>query len=713
MAETLYAHTPPKTDPKRWHDLDDHLRGVAELAAEFGDGFGASDLCRAIGMAHDLAKADARFQTYLRACQAGVRADTMPHAAPSAAAAGWLGPFVMLILAHHAGLYDKAEAISKLAEADKEAVAAAKGLAVQLGVPPIQPGVPTFASDELSTEMLLRMCFSALTDADFLDTEAHFNGAKSGERAHYPDIATYLSQLDAHLAKIAKKAKPTLVNQARAEILASCRAAAAWQPGAYRLEVPTGGGKTLSSLAFALSHAKAKGLSRVIYAVPYTSIIDQTARVYASIFGDDAILEHHSAYDAGEAGEGQTQAELRRKLAAENWDCPLVVTTTVQLFESLFARRTSRCRKLHRLAKSVIVLDEAQTLPPELLAPILDVLARLVAHYGSTVVFCTATQPDYSALNQPMLTNARQLVPDPGRYFEALRRVTYARIAEPISVQQAAALIDAEPQAMCVLNTRKDAVAVARACRQDDSLFHLSTLLCPAHRKDILREVRRRLNAGEPVRLVATQVIEAGVDVDFPKVMRVTGPLDRIVQAAGRCNREGKLPHPGECIVFDLQDGAAPRGWYKTGIELAATMVREDAATIDQPERVSEYFRDLYRLTNTNKRGIQELRKALAFEKVAEAFRMIPDDTVALAVPDFARVPVEELLRRPADARDVEWYRSIGQYSVGVACWQLRELQQQNLVTQKPGGYWVYTGVYDRLVGIGRGDEPDPADLIC
>jgi CRISPR-associated endonuclease/helicase Cas3 len=311
-----------------------------------------------------------------------------------------------------------------------------------------------------------------------------------------------------------------------------------------------------------------------------------------------------------------------------------------------------------------------------------------------------------------MLTGARHLAPEPARYFEMLRRVVYRRIEEPLSPEEAAALIDAERQVMCVLNTRKDAVAVVRACRRGNDLLHLSTLLCPDHRKRILDEVRQRLDAGEPVRLVATQVVEAGVDVDFPKVMRVTGPLDRIVQAAGRCNREGKLPAPGECIVFDLDGGAAPQGWYKTGIELAATMVREDVATIDRPDRVAEYFRDLYRYTSTDQCGVQDLRKALAFEKVAEAFRMIPDETVALAVPGCARERVDELLRQPAEARNAEWYRRIAQYSVGVPRWQLRKLQEQNLAMQEPGGYWVYTGVYDRLVGIGRGDESDSADLV-
>ena len=437
MDGSLYAHTPPKDGSGPWHDLGAHLRGVAERAAEFGDAFGAADVCRALGWVHDLGKADPRFQLYLRACHAGGKPETMPHAAPSAAAARWLDPFTMLVVAHHAGLYDQAEAAAKLRDADPDAVRNAGSLVDALGVPKARPAVPDWLqTDELSLELFLRMCFSALTDADYLDTEAHLDRRKSGERAQYPAIASYLSTLDAHLDKLARSSQPTVVNQARAEILASCRAAAEWEPGVYRLEVPTGGGKTLSSLAFALTHAQRNGLRRVIYAVPYTSIIDQTASVYADIFGEGALLEHHSAYEPAEADEGQTEAELRRKLAAENWDCPLIVTTTVQLFESLFARRTSRCRKLHRLAKSVIVLDEAQTLPPSLLGPILDVLARLVEHYHCTVVFCTATQPDYSALNQPVLTGARHLAPEPARYFEMLRRVVYRRIEEPLSPEE-------------------------------------------------------------------------------------------------------------------------------------------------------------------------------------------------------------------------------------------------------------------------------------
>lgn len=713
MTEPLYAHTPPQDAPERWHRLDEHLQQVADLAAGFGDAFGAAAVCRALGWAHDLAKADPRFQAYLRRCHEGRPADTMPHAAPSAAAAKeWLGPFSLAIIGHHAGLYDKAEAQEKLSEADRDAVARAQAFADAIGVPRQPLARPGHLTDPLSFDLFLRLCFSALTDADRLDTEAHCNRDRAALRSNYPPIGWYSERLDERLDALKSAAEPTTVNRARAEILAACRAAADRSPGAYRLGVPTGGGKTLASLSFALRHARTHGLRRIVCALPFTSIIDQTADVYGSIFGESNILEHHSAYEPEGASEGQAQAELQRKLAVENWDCPLIVTTTVQLFESLFASKAGRCRKIHRIARSVIVLDEAQTLPPELLAPVLDMLEQLVKHYGCTVLFCTATQPDYAAFQHRFLSGAIDIVPDNQRYFELLRRVQYRRIEDTLTAEQVARLIDAEPQVLCVLNTRKDAVAIARACREDD-MFHLSTLLCPAHRRCVLNEVRDRLDRGQPVRLVATQVVEAGVDLDFPKVLRVTGPLDRIVQAAGRCNREGKLPTPGECVIFDLEEGAAPRGWYRTGIELARTMVREDAATIDQPERVAEYFRDLYRYTNTDKHSIQELRTALAFRKVADAFRMIPEETTMLAVPGYNPEEVNTLLARPVEARDRDWYRQIGHVSVSVPHWQLLRMAREGLAAQEPGGYWVYTGIYDKLVGIGRGDEPDPADLVC
>jgi CRISPR-associated endonuclease/helicase Cas3 len=292
------------------------------------------------------------------------------------------------------------------------------------------------------------------------------------------------------------------------------------------------------------------GLERVIMAIPFTSIIDQTATVFAEVFGAENLLEHHSAVSQDDDSEGQSGNETRRRLSAENWDVPLVITTTVQLFESLLHNKTSKCRKLHNVAKSVIILDEAQALPVNLLKPIMSSLGQLVSSYGCTVVLCTATQPNYSVLNTPLINEAREIVADPQKHFEKLKRVVYEPIEEELAHDEVAAKVDGYEQVLCVLNTRPDGLEVLEHCRKGEDLFHLSTLLCPDHRKNVLAEIRERLKKKLPVRLVSTQVVEAGVDLDFPTVMRVVGPLDSIIQVAGRCNREGRMTDLGRCYVF-------------------------------------------------------------------------------------------------------------------------------------------------------------------
>ncbi|NLI01428.1 MAG: CRISPR-associated endonuclease Cas3'', partial [Chthonomonadales bacterium] len=476
MAEEWYAHTPPEHDRQRWHKLEDHLQAVADMAAEFGAAFGAEHICRALGASHDLGKRDPRFQAYLHMCAKGERGTSVPHAAAGAAASmSVLGPFALAILGHHTGIPDKADAQSRLASADPVTVQAARAGAAILS----RPEAPSWADSPRSAELLVRMCFSALTDADYLDTERHMNPALATQRQGAQPLSWYEDALRRHLMELRASAPPSEVNAIRNEVLDACYRAAEDPPQAYRLTVPTGGGKTLASLTFALRHAVRHDLRRVIVAIPYTSIIDQTATVYAKVFGSEHVLAHHSGYDPGDDTEEQSLAELRRKLATENWDVPLVVTTTVQLFDSLFSNRPKPCRKLHRIARSVIILDEAQTLPPELLDPILDVLGELIRHYGCSVVFCTATQPDYSALAGTLLANAQEIVPSPERYFDSLRRVRYTRAPAPLTIAEVASRLDAENQALCILNTRKDAVRIALACRRDDALFHLSTLMCP------------------------------------------------------------------------------------------------------------------------------------------------------------------------------------------------------------------------------------------
>lgn len=712
------AHTPPEDDPDRWHPLLEHLCDTAANAVLFAEPFGAGSVARALALSHDLAKANPRFQEYLRACHEGRPAPRAPHAAPGAKAVyDRLKGFTLALVGHHAGLPDPADFKRLMAEADPAAVQAATDLAQsfpELQTDPASP--PAWASDPVKAEFLIRMLFSVLVDADFLDTERHFARSKAEYRGGSQDISWYRDTLRREMTRLTDAAarNPSKVNDSRKEILYACRAKADGPPGAYRLTVPTGGGKTLAGLTFALDHAAYHQLRRVIVAIPYTSIIDQTAQVYEGVFGEGNVLEHHSAYEADD-GDSQSEREYRRRLAAENWDSPLVVTTTVQLFESLFANKPSRCRKLHNIAGSVLILDEVQTLPVHLLPPILDVLTELVLHYGCTIVFCTATQPDFSGLGDTVLTRAIEIVDRPDRYFEALKRVAYEHIEEPVTAEDLAARIDAETQVLCVLNSRPDAVRVVQACRPGEDLFHLSTRMCPDHRKTVLAEVRHRLSDGLPVRLVSTQVVEAGVDLDFPLVMRDVGPLERIVQVAGRCNREGRMDGLGRCIVFHLADAKAPAGPYQTGIGLTGTVLGEQPERLDQPDVVAGYFRDLYRYAGAEQgkgRRIQEWRKCLHYETVAREFRLIDEDTVPVVVMRYKTEQVNRILASAPYVSPRHLRRRLAPFSVSLPRYQFREMQKDGTVYEHDSGVWLYEGAYNNVWGIGSGMEWDPSDLI-
>ena len=474
------------------------------------------------------------------------------------------------------------------------------------------------------------MLFSALVDADFLDTERHFHPERVVERTGYTSLAELWRRFEQDQAKLTGQ-HDTLLQHARHAIYQACLRAAELPPGWFRLTVPTGGGKTRSGMAFALRHALCHpgAFDRVIVAIPYTSIIEQTAEVYRDIFQGEGVLEHHSAVaDRDERENPVTARHQWSRLASENWDAPVVVSTTVQLFESLFANRPSKTRKLHNLARSVLILDEIQTLPPHLLDPVLDVLGQLVEHYGVSVVLCTATQPalGVNRYARGLSDRLREIVPEPERYFQALKRVEYEmRIGEKWSWERVAGEMRTSHEALAVVNTKKDALAILDALGEDPSVLHLSTQMCGAHRAETLHEVKERLNVAAPVPASGDAgVVEAGVDIDFPLVLRAVGPLDRIVQAAGRCNREGK-PSPGRVVIFDPTEGGSPPGAYRTGLDTALALL-QGGCDLHDPAVYERYFTLLFGAVETDRDGIQGLRAALDYEEVARLFRLIEDD---------------------------------------------------------------------------------------
>ena len=738
----FYAHTPVDDGP--WHDLIPHLVQTSELARKNGEKFGAGDLAGLAGLWHDIGKFTPEFQRYLRDCERAKRegvaapAKGVPHAAfGSKFARVAYPPLMQVIYGHHAGLPETEYVKQRLGDLAPDLVYEEVLRLARENLPgfevPEDPGalLEDPPRNALQYEFLLRMVFSALVDADFVDTESHFDpdmAAARGGGNVTPAGMWKILERD-HANHFAGKEVVTEINRVRAEVYEVCVSAARMPRGVFRLSVPTGGGKTRSGMAFALRHAIEHGMDRVIVAAPYTSIIDQTARVYRDVFGYDAVLEHHSAVQRDREPKDPSEAErmherrMRARLAAQNWDATLVVTTTVQLFQSLFADRTSRCRKLHNISRSVILLDEVQTLPAGLLAPIVSVLSELVRRYGVSVVLCTATQPalDGSTPYLEGFESVEDIVPreKAAAHFQSLRRVRYEIPEEEWSWEELAGRVEEEAEggsALVVLNARKDALAVLDALGDDrPGLFHLSALLCGAHRRAVLEEVRRRLEEGEPCLLVSTQVVEAGVDLDFPVVFRALGPLDRIVQAAGRCNREGKMADGGRVFVFTPQEGRMPRGEYASAFGQTKVLLKQ-RPDLHDPEVFQRYFLQLYQVVATDREGIQELRERCNYPEVARKFRLIEDNTTPVIVQytekDLARerdrVRMLDRIRGmktllPGD------HRRLQPYVVGL---RSRELSQFESSTEDLAeGVKLWIGGYDELRGISAASY-DPADLV-
>jgi CRISPR-associated endonuclease/helicase Cas3 len=685
-----FAHSLADRPETEWELLDEHLTNVAKRAGLFAADFDAGAWGSLVGLWHDLGKYLPSFQDKLRG-----RTIHVDHAGPGAAAAmehlpAGL-PLAFAIAGHHAGLANFQAQLDTsltplLARVDREKSA---WQSIRSTIPNVvwpqplsMPDVmspsttPRSADDaKRSLELWTRFLFSALVDADYLETERFYDGARGELRRSGDSFAVLSERLN---AKLADFRVDTPVNRIRAEILSDCRSAAPLPPGLFSLTVPTGGGKTLSGLAFAIDHAIQHNLRRIVVAIPYTSIIEQTAAIYRDIFGEENVLEHHSNLDVQARWEQNEELEGRRRLAAENWDAPVVVTTNVQLFESLLANQPSRCRRLHNLARSVILLDEAQCLPIGMTMTVVDLLNELASRYRATIVLSTATQP---ALNErtnfPGLRNVREIIANPLALADRLRRVKIcwpAEISPPESYAEIATEVASHSCVLAIVHRRRDARELAKLIPKEGR-FHLSALMCPAHRQKVLKEVRQRLNQrrrdgdGRPLRLVATQLVEAGVDVDFPVVYRALAGLDSIAQAAGRCDREGHATEAagrpaGQVVVFRAPTSPPP-GVLRQGLETTLSMLAEFGELLDlgNPQIFDHYFRRLY-AKHPLDRGLQKERANLNFATVADQCHLIQDSfTTPVVVPygDSAE-RIERFRRRP----DRDAQRALQPYLVQV-----------------------------------------------
>ncbi|OJF14567.1 CRISPR-associated helicase/endonuclease Cas3 [Couchioplanes caeruleus subsp. caeruleus] len=719
------------------------------MAGNFAAPFGGQQVAYWLGRLHDVGKASCTWQAGLaRAAVTGGRVGTDHKALGTRVAhERGLGGFAVGIWGHHSGLVDMQDLgpalKSRVTDGAAEVASAEQvldGLVADLPADLRAAVPPVWREDRLVGEMAVRLCFSALVDADFLDTAAHFAGLPAPRVRPEADLGVLYERFTTRRAGKLATRRGSPIDALRERIYAGCVEAAERPAGIFRLAAPTGAGKTFASAGFALRHGHRHGKRRVIVAVPFLTITEQNALQYRELLDDErdadpVVLEHHSGVDFDAGG-----ARRWARLAAENWDAPFIVTTFVRLFESLYARKPAAVRRLHRLADSVIVLDEVQALPPAMLMPILDGLRLLVQHFGVTVLLCSATQPDFWALSPFAHLEATDLITDLPAVASRLRRVSFEWQLDPSpTLAGIAAQAAALGCAMVVVNTTADAQTVFAQWRHTGDecdtaqrvAWHLSTRMCPDHRRRVLAEVRRRLDAGLPVLLVSTQLIEAGVDIDFPVVFRALAPADSLLQAAGRANREGRLAGLGRVVIFAASDARQPPS-YRAAV--GATLLHfGPGRDPDDVTALPAYYRSLYDALNLADPGhvgqrIQQARTRWAFETVAsgpvidatsgvrdqtQAFRMIDDDSLAVITPQAAdpdeRQEVDDALTRLRDApvpamgdvRRLQPYTTTLNRSVLRARPHVQALLRPVLGTPGTAGALVeWCGDYDDATGI-------------
>lgn len=722
MEEIIAGHI----QDERVQSLTDHLDGTMRLAEGFGAGMGLGAEAGLLGKIHDEGKDTAAFQNYIH----GRKHRRVDHSTAGAKSffenghIGWLqliGGFC--VAGHHAGIPDLGSKVdtaetSTLNGRMKKSIPSIRHLqrylidSTCLNVNHLNTFIEN--GNALDVMILTRMLFSCLVDADFLDTEAFMNNqpVRKNEFSSLKEIAAmFWSRLEEDGYFRPKNA----LNEKRCEILHTCMRKGEGKQGLYSLTVPTGGGKTISSMAFAMKQAMKWQKERIIYVIPYLSIIEQTADVFRAFLGNHAVLESHSQVDydslVEEGSEEAGRVAERMKLAAENWDAPVVITTNEQFFESLYANKTSRCRKLHNIANSIIILDEAQMMPVDFLKPCLHVLEQLVHYYGCTVVLCSATQPELGRYLQksPIQKNPIEIMENVGELFQFFKRVTFDIDGETDYAEIAKKLDECE-QVLCIASTKKEAEKIFELL--DEESMYLSTNLCPAHRRQIIREMKTRLQDGKPCRVVSTSIISVGVDIDFPVVyLQYTG-LDSLIQGAGRCNREGRQSlQKSRAHIFWTKE--SKKSLFMRKEKQVTDMVRKkyNAKEMTEPSAIRTYFENWYQSNegNLDYREIEKLAQSLSFAEIGKRFHLINDSTKSVFIPidEKARNIKEQLMM---GNRSRQLMRAAGAYMINVRYSKAQgqsdfmKLLTQGQIEMFPGdenlAYLVNLEDYDEELGL-------------
>lgn len=700
------------------HDLTDHLSEVARIMEDSVLDLTYKKIYRFTGLTHDLGKYQPAFQNYLRE---GGRRGSVPHACWGAALSKQYSQIeaAFAIDGHHKGLPNKGDLIADLYEFDEPEHPVFNSVKSEyLKQEIVKKTDLCYVDTKLrgtDKELFIRMLFSALTDADWLDTERHFNSSISEKRkTRVFDSVYLLGKLEDELRG---KSKEGYINALRNEVRSFAISKAHSETGFYSMTLPTGMGKTLASVSWALHHAKHNNLKRIIIVLPFISIIDQTAKELKRIFGEEWVLEHHSNFNEDEeankniANETLNDEAYTRRLATENWDYPIIVTTSVQFFESLFGNKPSRCRKVHNIAQSVVIFDEVQTLPKELVMPTLTMLKNVQKVMNTSFLFCTATQPAFEKSEGfNGIENIQSLVNNPKEIFDATRRVDFFAVNNYQSVNLcdlSDAVLKQGVSTLCIFNTKKQALLFFNALKENTTfrVFHLSTSMYPVHRKKVIETIRNCLKNKEKIIVSSTQLIEAGVDFDFPCVYREMAPLESIIQAAGRCNREGKMSEMGKVFIFAIDGAGTPNKQYRSLAEFANSLYKENEALLFEHDFFSDYYRKALKLfVDVDKKKIGEAREGYNFKTVAETYHLIENTTTPIFILcDESSDLYERIRYKPILSRND--YRAMQQYSVQV----YDNFMNENIgkMGKEPQGYWKWYGTYHKDYGISNNPQLD------
>lgn len=709
-----YAHS--ENSHKIKHSLSRHLRQTAELAKSFACDETFKPIFRITGLLHDLGKYQPDFQSYL--INGGIRG-SVPHAAWGA---GYSRLCKILeasfaIDGHHKGLPDNSAWKSDTERFKRGEVPEFKNIKLSfindIGVDEadIQLSDSLVFTEKSQREVFIRYLFSALTDSDWLSTEEHFEQDKFNMRiSSVLPAESMISKLE---EEFLKKSKEGEINQLRNDARNQVLQKAEMPCGFYSLSLPTGMGKTLTSMAWAIRHAKKNGLKRIIIVLPYINIIDQTAQVLKDIFGDEWVLEHHSGYNEGilygqDEAESCSPIQQRKKLACENWDYPIIVTTTVQFFESLFSNRPSQCRKVHNIAEAAVIFDEVQVLPKDVILPTLQMLKDVQAVMKTSFLFCTATQPAFEKREGfDGISTIQPLIDDPSVLYEKTRRVKYDLLNDlnPIDCMVLLETVtQADSSTLVIFNTKKAALEFFNYTKDRgdwEKKYHLSTSMCPSHRKGVIKNIRHDLGKKRKILVVSTQLIEAGVDFDFPVVFRAMAPLEAVIQSAGRCNREGTLGEMGgKVFLFKFYDGGMPDKTYAACAGHAEELIKQDIYQLQGHTIFNEYYAQVIKLyVDPDKFKINEARRQFNFETVNDSYRIIQKATEGLYVynySDESRQLLHSLEYKEFLSRDD--FRKMQAFTVQV--YQHFIFQNGNMCKAMPQGFKVWYGNYDPETGI-------------